>query len=121
MDRYREQIKENIDYDLLVESMPTSEETVDGYVELMAEVCCSTKSTIRICKEEVPTGIVKNRFLKLNYEHISYVMDCLNHNTTRIGNIKAYILAALFNAPATMSQYYSSLVSHDLALEYDTG
>ena len=121
MDRYREQIKENIDYDLLVERHPYSAETIDGYIELMVEICCSTKATIRICKEDVPTGIVKNRFLKLDSEHISYVMDCLDHNTTRIGNIKAYILAALFNAPVTIAQYYSSLVSHDMAQGFDSG
>ena len=120
MDRYREQIRENIDYDLLVERSPAAAETIDGYVELMAEVCCSTRDTMRICRENIPTGIVKNRFLKLNSEHISYVMDCLDQNTTRIGNIKAYILAALFNAPATMNQYYSSMVSHDMAQGFDS-
>ena len=120
MERYREQIKENIDYDLLIEKDPLSAETIDGYVELMAEVCCSKKDTIRICREDIPTGIVKNRFLRLNSEHIRYVMDCLDHNTTRIGNIKAYILAALFNAPTTINQYYSSRVSHDMAQEFDS-
>ena len=119
MDRYREQIRENIDYELLIERHPMSAETIDGYVELMVEVCCSKKDTMRICKENVPTGIVKNRFLKLNSEHIGYVMDCLSQNTSHIGNIKAYILAALFNAPVTISQYYSSLVSHDMAQEYN--
>ena len=59
--------------------------------------------------------VIKSRFLKLNSEHIGYVMDSLKSNTAKIGNIKAYTLAALYNAPVTMGQYYTSLVSHDMA------
>ena len=115
MDRYRELIKENIDFDLLLQEHPYDEETLEGYVELMVEVCCSRRDFIRIAGEEMPTGVVKSRFLKLNCEHIAYVLDSLNQNTTLVKNIKAYTLAALYNAPTTIGQYYASLVSHDLA------
>jgi len=115
MDRYRELIKENIDYDLLLTEHPYDEETLEGYVELMVEVCCSRRDFIRIAGEEIATGVVKSRFLKLNHEHIAYVLDSLSQNTTLVKNIKAYTLAALYNAPTTIGQYYASLVSHDLA------
>ena len=115
MDRYRELIKENIDYDLLLTEHPYDEETLEGYVELMVEVCCSRRDFIRIAGEEMATGVVKSRFLKLNHEHIAYVLDRLSQNTTLVKNIKAYTLAALYNAPTTIGQYYASLVSHDLA------
>ena len=115
MDRYRELIKENIDYDLLLTEHPYDEETLAGYVELMVEVCCSRRDFIRIAGEEVATGVVKSRFLKLGHEHIAYVLDSLSQNTTLVKNIKAYTLAALYNAPTTIGQYYASLVSHDLA------
>ncbi|MBD5161199.1 MAG: replication initiator protein A [Oscillibacter sp.] len=115
MDSYRRLIKENIDYDLLLNEHPHDEETLEGYVELMAEVCCSRRDFIRIAGDEVAAGVVKSRFLKLNHEHIAYVLESLNQNTTLIKNIKAYTLAALYNAPVTISQYYASLVSHDLA------
>ncbi|WP_295753753.1 DUF6017 domain-containing protein [uncultured Oscillibacter sp.] len=115
MDGYRELIKENIDYDLLLTEHPYDEETLEGYVELMVEVCCSRRDFIRIAGEEMPTGVVKSRFLKLGHEHIAYVLDSLSQNTTLVKNIKAYTLAALYNAPTTISQYYASLVSHDLA------
>ena len=117
MDSYRELICENIDYDSLVADFPCDTEIFDGYVEMMTEVCCSRKDFIRIGGEEVATGVVKSRFLKLNREHITYVRDCLCNTTATIGNIKAYTLAALYNAPATMGQYYASLVSRDLAQE----
>ena len=115
MDRYRELIKENIDFDLLLQEHPYDEETLAGYVELMVEVCCSRRDFIRIAGEEMPTGVVKSRFLKLGHEHIAYVLDSLSQNPTLVKNIKAYTLAALYNAPTTISQYYASLVSHDLA------
>ena len=121
MDAYREIIRENIDYDILLQERPHDAEQIDGYVELMLEVCCSTRDFIRISKEELPTGVVKARFLKLTREHIEYVMDCASRNTTQIGNIKAYLLAALYNAPVTIGQYYTALVSHDMAQGFDGG
>lgn len=115
MESYRELIMENIDYDILLERYPYDKDLLDGYVELMLEVCCSTREFVRICGQEVPTEAVKSRFLKLDSGHISYVIDSLKNNTSRIGNIKAYTLAALYNAPVTIGQYYTSLVSHDMA------
>ncbi|NBJ74207.1 replication initiator A domain-containing protein, partial [Neglecta sp. X4] len=115
MESCRELILENIDYDILLERNPWDKDLLDGYVELMLEICCSTRESVRICGQEVPTEVVKSRFLKLNSEHIGYVMDSLKSNTAKIGNINAYTLAALYNAPVTMGQYYTSLVSHDMA------
>lgn len=115
MERYRELILENIEYDILLQRHPYEKDTIDGYVELMLEVCCSTREFTRICGQDFPTEVVRSRMLKLDAEHIAYVMESLSRNTTRIGNIKAYTLAALYNAPATMGQYYTSLVSHDMA------
>jgi len=107
-------VRENIDYEGLVWDHPCDTDIFDGYVELMTEAACSTKETVRICGQELPTAVVRSRFLKLERGHIEYVQDCLCHTTTAIGNIKAYTLAALYNAPVTMGQYYSALVSHDL-------
>jgi hypothetical protein len=115
MDRYRELIKENFDYDLFLMERPYDGDTLEGYVELMVEICCSRRDFIRIAAEEIPTGVAKSRFLKLNHEHIAYVLDSLSQNTTLVKNIKAYTLAALYNAPTTISQYYASLASYDLA------
>ena len=115
MELCRELIKENIDYDLLLDENPGDAETLEGYVELMVEVCCSKRDSIRISGNEFPTAVVKSRFLKLTKEHIDYVLESMRKNTTLIRNIKAYTLAALYNARTTISQYYASLVSHDLA------
>ena len=115
IETYRELIQENIDYDLLLQDHPHDAETLEGYLELMVEVCCSRRDFIRIAGNEIAAEAVKGRFLKLNREHIEYVLESMNKNTTLIRNIKAYTLAALYNAPTTFSQFYASLVSHDMA------
>ena len=119
MELCREQIRENIDYEYLAQNHSLDLEIIDGYVEIMVEACCSDKDFVRICGEQMPTGFVKNRLLKLTHEHIVYVLDCMRNNTTLIGNVKAYTLAALYNAPVTIAQHYASLVSHDMAQGID--
>ena len=69
---------------------------------------------IRIAGDDYPAEVVKSRFLKLNSSHIEYVLDRMRENTTYVRNIKKYLLAALYNAPATIDSYYTSLVSHDM-------
>ena len=115
MDGYRERIRENIGYDLLLLERPYDAEEIDGYVELMAETCASRREYIRVNGEDVPIELVRKRFLKLDGEHIRYVMDSLRQNTAQVVNIRAYTLAALYNAPVTISQYYTAQVSHDMA------
>lgn len=112
----REEIRANIDYEGLAWDYPCDSDIIDGYVELMVEAACSTKQTVRICGQDIPTAAVRNRFLKMDREHILYVRDRLSHTTATIGNIKAYTLAALYNAPATMGQYYTALASRDLGV-----
>lgn len=110
----KEEIRANIDYEGLVWDYPCDSELFDGYVELMAEAACREEGkTLRVCGRELPAALVRARFLKLNREHILYVRDCLCAASSAIGNIKAYTLAALYNAPATMEQYYASLAGRE--------
>lgn len=111
----REEIRENVDYEGLVRDYPCDSDLFDGYIELMTEATCASRGMVRICGQELPEAAVRSRFLKLGREHILYVRDCLCNTTAKIGNIKAYTLTALYNAPATMGQYYTSLVSRDMA------
>ena len=116
---YREQIKANIEYDWFAdcyadhEKISGSQEELDELVELMTECACAT-GNIRIHGQEMPAEVVKSRMLKLTSEHIQYVFDCLARTTSKISNIKAYLLTALYNAPATISSYYSTLVRHHM-------
>ena len=111
----RELILENIDYDVLASDPYVDREQLDEIVDLVQETVCSTRSRIRVAGNEYPTEVVRSKLLKLNSEHIRFVMDCLKQNSTRIRNIRQYLLTALFNAPSTMTSYYTALVAHDMA------
>lgn len=113
--RYKELIMENISYDSLLLDFPYDRDTLDEILELIVDTVCSTKSTIRISGDNKPAEVVKSRFLKLDSEHIRFVMGCLNENTTKIRNIRQYLLATLYNASLTISNYFSALVKHDMA------
>ena len=109
---YREIVKDNIEYEIMAQRY--GKERMDETVELMLEVILSKRPYIRIAGDDFPREIVKSRFLKITSMHIEYVFDCIDKNTTKVGNIKAYLLAALYNAPATMDSYYRAEVNHDL-------
>ena len=111
---YREIILENIDYDILTQDEKLDRDRLDELVELMVDTVCSNRKMIRIAGDDYPAEVVKSRFLKIGSSHIEYVLDRMRENTTYVRNIKKYLLAALYNAPATIDSYYTSLVSHDL-------
>lgn len=113
--QYRELLKENIEYDILTENHPLDRERIDELLELMTDTVCTRRKTLRIAGDDYPAEVVKSRLLKLNSMHIEYVLDCMKKNTTDIRNIRKYLLAALYNAPATIDSYYTSLVPHDMA------
>ena len=108
---YLEIIQENIEYDCFAASDKLK---VDELVEIMLDVVCSTKSEIRVNGEGINHEVVKSRFLKLNHEHIDYVITALQKNTSDIGNIRAYLITALYNAPTTIDSYYTAWVNHDM-------
>ena len=111
---YRELILENIEYDALCREGRLDCDLLNELVELIVDTVCSCRETIRIAGDDYPAQVVKSRFLKLNSSHIEYVLDRMRENTTYVRNIKKYLLAALYNAPATIDSYYASLVNHDL-------
>ena len=112
---YREIIKDNIEYDHLIQNCKIDKDRLDEIVDLMLETVCTARKTIRIAGDDYPAELVKSKFLKLNSSHIEFVLDCMRENTTKIRNIKQYLKAALFNAPSTIGNYYTSLVAHDMA------
>ncbi len=111
---YRELILENIEYDYLIQNHRLDCDRLDELVELMVDTVCSNREMIRIAGDDYPAEVVKSRFLKIDSSHIEYVLERMRENTTYVRNIKKYLLAALYNAPATIDSYYTSLVSHDM-------
>lgn len=113
-DKYKKMVKENIDYDVLVERHYIEKSIIDGMVNLIVETMISENDYIVISSTKFPKETVKSRFSKLDISHIEYVLECMNHNTTKIKNIKKYLLAALYNAPTTIDSYYKARVQHDM-------
>ena len=111
---YRQLILENIEYDILCQDRKLRKDDLDEIVEIMVDTVCANKPFIRVSCEDKPADVVKSRLLKLDSGHIQFVLDCMNENTTKVRNIRQYLLAALYNAPVTISNYYTSLVNHDM-------
>ena len=114
IENYRELILENIEYDYLCREFSTYREDLDEIVELMVETVCAKRKTTRIAGSDFPHEVVRSRFLKLDSEHIRFVMDGMQKNTTEVRNMKQYLLAVLFNAPTTISNHYTVQVNHDM-------
>ena len=111
---YEKLIKHNIDYDCLIHNNITSREEINNLVDIMVEAIVSDKEYQIISGNRVSTEMIKSRFCKLDKSHIEYVLDCLNHNSSDVRNIKKYLLATLYNAPMTIDSYYKALVQHDM-------
>lgn len=109
---YREMICRNIDYECLKEHY--SEESLHGIVDIMLDAVCSKKDYLVVGGDELPQAVVCSRFLKLRYEHVEYVLDCMKKNTTKVRCIKGYLLTALYNSLSTIEHYYSAEVKYDL-------
>lgn len=115
MNAYRTLIRENISYEAFEHRGYGTKEEVDELVELMVEAMMLPKGQlVRIAGADRPAEIVKSRFMQLRYPHIEYVTECLKNNTTKVGNIKAYLLTTLYNSVMTMDHYYHAEVNHDL-------
>ena len=118
-DAYMALIRKNLDYDVLMSDRTwLDRDLFEELYEIICDVVCVPRRSVRIAGEEYPYNLVRSKFLKLNCEHLKYVIDCMRKNTTKISNIKAYMITALYNAPSTISNYYQAEVNHDL---YGTG
>ena len=112
---YAELIKSNIEYSALIERHAVDADLIREIYELVLETVLSQSEKIYIAKNCYPADLVKSRLLKLDFSHIEYVLDSMKANTSRVRNIKKYMLAALFNAPATIGSYYQAKVNNDMA------
>ena len=112
---YMALIRGNLDYEHHMKyGQHGDREMYEEIYETVCDVVCVKRKTIRINGEDYPYELVKSRFLKLNSSHVEYVMGCMRETVTKITNIRAYLITALYNAPSTMSHYYQQEVQHDM-------
>ncbi len=112
---YRNYLNSQLDMEIMYERYPYDRETLDAIMDLMLDVVCSKRRTIRIAGDDKPVSVVKSQFLKINSMHLEYVMGCMKRNPAKVRNIKQYLLAAIYNAPLTMQSYYQAWVNNDMA------
>ena len=112
---YMEIIKKNIEYEHHMKYGDWSEKGLyEELYEVICEIVCVKRKTVKVNGEDYPYELVKSKFLKLDSSHLEYVIGCMRETTTRITNIRAYMVTALYNAPNTMNHYYQQLVQHDM-------
>ena len=112
---YTAYFREQLALDCLLHDHPYDRDLINEIFELIVDTACSGKETIRVAGDNKPAGVVKAQLMKLDQSHIEFVLEGMKENTTQVRCIKQYLLAALYNAPLTISNYYQSLVNHDMA------
>ena len=111
-----EYFSRSLEMDLLLRLYPDDEDTLYQIVDLLVDTCATNRKTLRIAGDDKPAEVVRSRFMKLNADHICFVLKCLAENSSPIRNMKQYLLASLYNAPTTMQLSYQNQTNHDLAM-----
>ena len=110
-----EYFSHSLEIDLLLQLYPDDEDTLYQIVNLLVDTCATNRKLLHIAGDDKPADVVRSRFMKLNADHIHFVLKCLAENSSPIRNMKQYLLASLYNAPTTMQLFYQNQTNHDLA------
>ena len=111
-----EYFSHSLEIDLLLRLCPDDEDTLYQIVNLLVDTCATNRKLLHIAGDDKPAEVVRSRFMKLNADHIRFVLKCLAENSSPIRNMKQYLLASLYNAPTTMQLSYQNQTNHDLAI-----
>ena len=111
---YESYFRDALEFEYLLQQYPYDRETLQEILDLLVDTICTKREYIRIASDDRPRDVVKSRFMKLDPNHIRYVLSCLKEGAADVRNIKQYLLAALYNAPMTISPYYQTKVNYDL-------
>ena len=111
-----EYFSRSLEVDLLLRLYPDDEDTLYQIVNLLVDTCATNRKLLHIAGDDKPAEVVRSRFMKLNADHIRFVLKCLAENSSPIRNMKQYLLASLYNAPTTMQLSYQNQTNHDLAM-----
>ena len=110
---YQEYFARQFNFDALIAGHPDDEDMLREMLELLVDTVCSKRRFIRIAGDDKPAEVVKAQLMKLNGDHLRFVLMCLKENTTQVRNMRQYLLATLYNAPMTMHSSYAARVQHD--------
>ena len=108
-----EYFSQSLEVELLLRLCPDDEDIIYQIVDLLVDTCATKRKMLRVAGDDRPAEVVRSRFMKLNADHIRFVLDSLAENTVPVRNMKQYLLAMLYNAPTTMNLYYQNKTNHD--------
>ena len=111
---YQDYFSKQLNVDSLIAANPDDEDMLREMLELLVDTVCSRRKLIRIAGDDKPAEVVKSQLMKLDSDHIRFVLSCMKENTTQVRNMRQYLLAALYNAPMTMHSSYAARVQHDM-------
>ena len=114
-EQLEEYFSQSLELDILLRLCPDDEDTIYQIVDLLVDTCATNRKMLRIAGDDKPAEVVRSRFMKLNADHIQFVLKCLAENSSPIRNMKQYLLASLYNAPTTMQLVYQNRTNHDFA------
>ena len=114
-ERYRDYFTKSLELKILRERYPYDVRELDEILGILLDAVCSKRKQIRIAGDDKPASVVKSQLMKLDMGHVEFVLDSLSKNTTEVRNMKQYILAALYNAPLTINNYYTAMFNNDRA------
>ena len=107
---------QSLEVELLLRLCPDDEDTIYQIVDLLVDTCATKRKILHIAGDDKPAEVVRSRFMKLNADHICFVLKRLAENSSPIRNMKQYLLASLYNTPTTMQLFYQNQTNHDLAM-----
>lgn len=114
-EKYRRYFQDQLNVTALLERYPYEEKRIKEIIELLTDVCSGDAESVFVGKTKRSGPVVRSRLMKLENEHICYILHSLDENHTDVKNIRQYLLTALYNAPTTMTNYYQAKVNHDMA------
>ena len=115
-DSVLEEIKTRTEFDFLLSKENTDNKIMEELVKLMADIMCSTNDTLTVNGQTVARETVCNRLNEIGADHLEYVMNSIKAGNSRVRNIRAHMLTALYNAPVTIDTYYQTEVNCDFSI-----
>lgn len=104
-----ERIRENIEYDILCERFP--KERLDEIVDIAVEIVSIPRAFIRVGDDSYPYALAKDRVLRLEADHIIYILESLDSITHKIHYVKPYLTKTILEAVVSKETHDKNVVN----------
>lgn len=112
-----DEVMEQIEFEILSER--NYGHLLKDLATIIIDEICDNSEMARIGDKKISRDDLRQRLRMVDSSHIEYVIECFRENTAEIKNIRAYLLAMLYNAPVTMEAYYDAMYKRDMMRLYN--